>query len=84
MVSLSAIERRLSRSASTELRHLGQEIQAPAAPLVRPSVIAVGGLAAFALTSHFVPKKNAVLKNGLIGASVLSGLAAVWFFYGGK
>lgn len=54
------------------------------APTSKPTLLAGLGLAGFALGSHFVPKKNKVLKNSLIGASVLSGLVGIYMILSGK
>ncbi len=71
----------LSGAARREIGKLGQDLTPPA---VRPSIVAGIGLASFALGSHFVPKKNKVLKGGLVAAAVLSGIAGAYLFYAGK
>jgi hypothetical protein len=76
----------VARRALGKMR-LAQTPAAPApAPMmpVRPSIIAAGGLAAFALGSHFVPKKYTVAKGALVLGAVLSGLAGGYFLYAGQ
>lgn len=67
-------------------RQIGKMKLSQAAPMlpVRPSIIAAGGLAAFALGSHFVPKKYGVAKGALVLGAVLSGLAGGYFLYAGQ
>lgn len=76
---------RLQLTTSRELLRLGQTspLAQPILP-VRPSILAAGGLAGFALGSHFVPKKNKALKKGLILGAILSGLAAGYLLYAGQ
>lgn len=65
--------------------HLGKMKLGQASMLpVRPSIIAAGGLAAFALGSHFVPKKYPVAKGALVLGAVLSGLAGGYLLYAGQ
>jgi hypothetical protein len=76
----------LSDAARRELGKLGKRKLGQAAPMmpIRPSILAAGGLAAFALGSHFVPKKYPVAKGALVLGAVLSGLAGGYFLYAGQ